>query len=63
MSSTSFIHQFLNVVIIFATDILMPFMLLAFIVSVVCRGLIYFTVKRHDWFAREFEKKSEQIFR
>lgn len=28
-----------------------------FILAVIVRGLIYFTVKRHEWFAKEFEKR------
>jgi hypothetical protein len=28
-----------------------------FAVAVVCRTLIYYTVRRHEWFAREFEKR------
>ncbi len=41
----------------FATDYLMPMMLLIFFVAIVARFLIYFTIKREDWFAREFEKR------
>lgn len=36
---------------------LMWFMFLGFVVGVVARALIYFTVKRHEWFTQEFIKR------
>jgi hypothetical protein len=41
----------------FAIGALLPLMALGFIGGLAFRYLIYFTVKRHDWFAREFEKR------
>lgn len=41
----------------FAIAALLPLMTLGFIGGVAFRYLIYFTVKRHDWFAKEFEKR------
>ena len=41
----------------FATDWLMPVMFGVFICAIVLRVLIYWTVKREDWFAKEFEKR------
>jgi hypothetical protein len=34
-----------------------PVMILGFILGVAARLLIFYTVKRHEWFAREFEKR------
>ncbi|MDB2425969.1 hypothetical protein N9W41_00320 [bacterium] len=42
---------------VFATDYLIPAMLLIFTVGVVLRILISITVKREEWFAKEFEKR------
>lgn len=41
----------------FATMSLVPMMILAFIFAIVVRFLIYNTVKRNEWFAKEFEKR------
>jgi hypothetical protein len=41
----------------FAISFLLPMMAAAFVFCIVFRFLIYYTVKRHDWFAREFEKR------
>lgn len=38
-------------------NLLFPTMLLFFVGGIVFRSLIFYTVKRHDWFAREFEKR------
>lgn len=38
-------------------NILMPLMVLTFIFGATMRVLIYYTIKREDWFAREFEKR------
>lgn len=35
-----------------------PLMLGVFLAALVLRAAIYYTVRRHDWFAREFEKRS-----
>lgn len=43
--------------LIYAIELLLPFMILVFIVGLLTRGLIYFTVRRHEWFAKEFEKR------
>lgn len=34
-----------------------PLMIGAFLLGVVLRTLVYWTVRRHEWFAREFEKR------
>ncbi len=40
-----------------AVQILLPLMALTFVFGIAARWLIYFTVGRHEWFAREFEKR------
>lgn len=41
----------------FFIELLTPLMLFAFVFGITFRALIYFTVKRHYWFAKEFEKR------
>jgi hypothetical protein len=37
---------------------LLPYiMAVVFVIAVIIRGLIYYTVRRHEWFSREFEKR------
>lgn len=40
-----------------AVELLLPLMVVAFIAGSVARILIWYTVRRHDWFAKEFEKR------
>ncbi len=40
-----------------AVELLLPLMALTFVFGLMARGLIYFTVRRHEWFAKEFEKR------
>ncbi len=47
----------IDVLIIFASHWLIPLMITLFVVAVVARVLIYFTVKRQEWFSREMEKR------
>jgi hypothetical protein len=57
MVSQEFVQGIVDGVVIFATDILMPFMAFAFVAAVTMRILVYYTVKREDWFAKEFAKR------
>ena len=40
-----------------AVEILLPLMMLAFMTGLVARYLIWYTARRHEWFAMEFEKR------
>lgn len=44
-------------VVVFATDLLLPAMVAFFVFAFSLRMLIYFTVKREDWFVKEFSKR------
>ena len=50
------IENFINFFVTFATDILLPAMVIVFAIAVVMRVLVWFTVSRELWFAKEFEK-------
>ncbi len=45
----------------FATIGLVPFMVLLFMVGAVLKGLIYYTVRRQEWFSKEFEKRVDHF--
>lgn len=47
----------MNAILKFATTYLTPTMIFIFCLGVFLRGLIYWTVKRQDWFARQFERR------
>lgn len=55
--SQAFIQTIIDALVVVATDLLMPLMMLVFLAGIVMRGLVYYTVKRQEWFAREFEKR------
>jgi hypothetical protein len=45
----------------FATDLLMPMMAIFFVLAAGLRFLIYYTVKREDWFSKEFSKRVKKF--
>ncbi len=51
----------LDVLINLGTAALMPVMVGAFLVAVILKGLVHYTVHRHGWFAKEFEKRASQF--
>jgi hypothetical protein len=55
--SAIFIKFMAEHVLTFAISFLLPAMAATFVLGLVFRFLIYYTVKRHDWFAKEFEKR------
>jgi hypothetical protein len=55
------VHSALNMIVIVGKALHFPFMLSAFVFGATFRFLIYKTVKRHEWFAREFEKRVGQF--
>jgi hypothetical protein len=61
MVSQDFMTSIVNGLVVFATDLLIPFMAAVFFLGVVFRFLIHFTVKREEWFSREFEKRVHQF--
>ncbi len=57
MFSQEFVQNTVDGVVVFATDLLMPAMVLFFFGAIALRVLIYYTVKREEWFSREFSKR------
>ncbi len=60
MFSQEFISSIIDFLTTSAADWLLPSMLFVFTVGVVLRGLVYYTVSREYWFAREFYKRVHQ---
>lgn len=44
-------------VLTWAVELLLPLMVFTFFTGLVSRVLIWYTVRRHEWFAQEFEKR------
>lgn len=61
MFSQDTVQAMVDGVVSFATDLLMPAMVAFFVVAIALRVLIYFTVKREEWFAREFSKRVKKF--
>lgn len=57
MFSQDFVQGIVDGTVVFATDLLMPAMGVFFVASMTLRILIYYTVRREDWFSREFSKR------
>jgi hypothetical protein len=56
------VQPFLLSLIVFTKAIIMPTMFLMFAAALVLRALIYYTVKREESFAKEFEKRLNRQF-
>jgi hypothetical protein len=57
---SSIIQMFINGLVEFGKELLLPFMTLVFFGGLIARALLYFTVKREEWFVKEFEKRSHR---
>lgn len=57
MGIESLVHAALDYVVVVGKALHMPVMLGIFAVGAIARLLIYYTVKRHEWFGREFENR------
>ncbi len=51
----------IDTLVIFATYWLIPLMVLLFLSGIVLRSLVYYTVRRQEWFAKEFEKRVDNF--
>jgi hypothetical protein len=57
MIAERMVQGFVDLVVLIMSDLLLPTMLVMFGGAVLMRALIYFTIARESWFAREFEKR------
>lgn len=61
MGVDSSVHSILDVLVVIGRAIHFPLMITAFVLGATFRYLIYHTVKRHEWFGREFERRTSQF--
>jgi len=61
MFSQDLVQGVVDGVVVFATDLLMPAMAVFFVLALSLRVLMYYTVKREDWFTREFSKRIKKF--
>lgn len=61
MSSQGIVQGIVDGVVMFATDLLMPAMGIFFVATITLRILVWYTVKREDWFAKEFSKRIKKF--
>lgn len=61
MLSQDLTQKMVDVVVAFATDLLMPAMVGFFAFAIVLRVLTYYTVKREYWFSKEFAKRVQKF--
>jgi hypothetical protein len=54
---TSLVYSMIDSVVVVARHVHFPILISAFVCGIVLRLLVYYTVKRHEWFAFEFEKR------
>jgi hypothetical protein len=57
MDFNSLVHGFIDGLVNVSKAWHFPVMVSAFVFGVTLRLLVFYTVKRHEWFAREFEKR------
>ena len=60
MFSQELIQTIVNGLVLFATSLLMPTMVLLFFAGIALRCFVYFTITRERWFAREFNRRVEK---
>ena len=53
-------QKVVDFLVVFASDFLMPAMILTFFVGIIARLLIWWTIKREFWFSIEFEKRIQR---
>ena len=55
------VNGIIDGLVAFATDLLIPFMCLIFVAAIVMRVLVFYTVKRQEWFAKELQKRVDGL--
>jgi hypothetical protein len=61
MFSQDLVQGLVDGVVVFATDLLMPAMAVFFVLAITLRCLIYYTVRREEWFTKEFSKRIKKF--
>jgi len=58
--NTGITGYFLDLLVTFGKELLLPFLTFGFVSAVALRVLIYWTVKREEWFVMEFERRLQR---
>src|SRR5690606_37553356 len=61
MLSQGLVQGIVDATVVFATDLLMPAMGAFFVFAITLRALVWYTVKREDWFSKEFSKRVKKF--
>lgn len=61
MEQQGIINQFIHLVIVYGSPLVMPLTFALFFAAVTMRLLIYFTISREHWFAWEFDKRVKRF--
>lgn len=61
MGIENYVQSALEVMVVVGKTVHFPVMFVAFALGAIFRLLIYYTVKRHEWFGREFETRVNQF--
>jgi hypothetical protein len=59
MLSQETIQELVDALVLFSSGYLIQFMVYVFVVGVTFRALIFYTISREYWFAREFKKRAD----
>ncbi|MCB0422465.1 MAG: hypothetical protein KDD61_15805 [Bdellovibrionales bacterium] len=57
MFSQELIEKLVKGLVVFSSELLLPLMVITFVAGCFLRALIFFTIKREEWFSKEFEKR------
>ena len=57
------VYTFVDALVIFASHWLIPMMMVLFFGAIILRSIIYFTVRREEWLAKEFEKRVDMYLK
>jgi hypothetical protein len=55
------VQAIIDGLVVFATDLLIPFMAILFLFAIAARTLIFYTIKREEMFARQFEARVDDF--
>lgn len=63
MQETNYAFAIIDTVVMIARHLHFPVMISAFCLALVLRMLVFYVVRRHEWFAMEFEKRTSRFLK
>lgn len=61
METQKTVHGLVDTLVAFAAHWLIPVMFFTFVMAIIVRIIVYYTVKREEWIAKEFEKRIDNF--